>query len=691
MVDLHKFQKVFRALDFIGTHVKITLQADEKIKTGVGATFSLLAVAGFVSVTYYLVQSALDKSHPYIQYHKSMLHEYPQLDMLESKQIPIILFFNSSFPISPAKTQQYLHFRMSLVKQTIGGGDIGFEHTNIPIVPCSNLSLSQLEKILLPGITPMQNALIMNYGWCPSLTSQQIVKVEGRITQNVRHYLEGRVLPCSMDRLGSNTQCLPWATLHMPQIILTQTTAGLDLKNNTSPVRLSLDEETGYPLSQSTVLQVIAKMKTVEVRNDEWGIYPERLVSSSPQIDSVRVKSWTRGTNFSATDCSEEDPINNLAQCVPMLIFQYTSGNLVEIYSRSYKQIFELLASIGGIRDIIFALAFYLFSWLGEKSMKRRLADHVFHLNSKHLEGSIPDSKKNPEVPSPQKVYQFVQNNLEVKYLVSRLTFVDCLMKFMKNQYTSFDEANDMASSSKPPKFVVSSNGTDANQTPKFHELYDNDHPVDSTGTNDNQDRTIGSGESERKLFMRFSSFRTIEAPEAEMRKLPLPALKSPKSSRFAKMNKVRDEAEQSTPVSQKPILNLPISDDLQGTTSVGREFQREFLAFLRKETQKTVDCGEWLVLHSLLNMPSAVWKSQTTTLDLNTPQASASGSHSSSFKRIAPTNFSELLDQSSNRVLKVPVKHNGVHLATSSLLRRSLTYSRYSKSPLVKVPGVAS
>ena len=436
-----------KSVDLLGQHIHLTLRGATEVKTYAGAALSLAAVSIFLAITIYTFKEAFRSDRPSVLMESSITRDYPVINLVETKQLPVIFLFNKETPTVAADIITYIHIKMTRVHANITGLNVRtLDIQDIPLVPCSDLGWESIKRFSTPDSEPLEKLFVMNYGLCPNITDTNVV-VQGKATSTIRDTVEITVYPCVPELLLPNQTCMTATSLVTARLYLAQASLNLDLANYKMPVSFSWDSENEHALSLGSQLSVLSKMKIVEVRNNEWGLYGESAVSSLAQLDQSKPNYFSR--NVSQTSCTLNQ-ISVLRTCEPLAAFVIGSGGKKEVYTRSYSGVLGVIGVIGGARALIFTLFFYFYGLFSsctvknkiKESVQKSLANYYAGVRSKQSSNSPDQNYSKVDTPPSrrknsaldylelQSYQERAAKALDVDKLTATLAFVEDLSLF---------------------------------------------------------------------------------------------------------------------------------------------------------------------------------------------------------------------------------------------------------------------
>ena len=442
-----RVSNILKKADLLAPNINLTLNGDTEVKTYAGAALSLAAVSIFLAITIYTFKEALRTDNPNVLVENSFSRDYPPIDLLSNKQMPIMLLTTANGAVPSAQMLSYIYIKM-VKRSTIftKKGDFSYKDQPIPLVPCSDLGWESIKRFSTPDSEPLEKFLVMTYGICPNITDTNVV-VQGKATSTIRDTVEITVYPCVPELLLPNQTCMTATSLVTARLYLAQASLNLDLANYKMPVSFSWDSENEHALSLGSQLSVLSKMKIVEVRNNEWGLYGESAVSSLAQLDQSKPNYFSR--NVSQTSCTLNQ-ISVLRTCEPLAAFVIGSGGKKEVYTRSYSGVLGVIGVIGGARALIFTLFFYFYGLFSsctvknkiKESVQKSLANYYAGVRSKQSSNSPDQNYSKVDTPPSrrknsaldylelQSYQERAAKALDVDKLTATLAFVEDLSLF---------------------------------------------------------------------------------------------------------------------------------------------------------------------------------------------------------------------------------------------------------------------
>lgn len=76
--------------------------------------------------------------------------------------------------------------------------------------------------------------------------------------------------------------------------------------------------------------------------------------------------------------CSPAEIEDGTCNCY--YIYEFMSGGSVRTYTRNYKDLITAMGDLGGVREVVYALVFYLYVLYNNRERKRSMVASIYKL-----------------------------------------------------------------------------------------------------------------------------------------------------------------------------------------------------------------------------------------------------------------------------------------------------------------------
>ena len=382
----------FRKMDILGSQVGLNVAGSSSVKTIFGALLSIIFIALLASGSVILIIPYFDSSNPFVVMTTKEASEYPAIDLYEDQIIPPIFLFDINTQAISQK--DFLRYVTPVAYQIIQKFNIvdGVFKTDttriqIDIVPCSQVDADLDKKIY--GIWNQEKELkeFKNYiGMCLYPKNKEQFLVTGKPRSDIYSTLSIRFLPCSLPSGCVSLEELARIGLNLPQL----------KKNIISSQKID-------PVTVTPILENILPINPQQKTNFKANLRQNFIIDtagffSNPSIranfaDFSEYKSSYAYRDISKITCSKTEVESNI--CVPYTVFEYSSSGSSLTVERSYVGLFETIANIGGLKEILFMVMMLIYSLYNAKVERCYLFNMIFNPKELNLIGLVSSSEKN--------------------------------------------------------------------------------------------------------------------------------------------------------------------------------------------------------------------------------------------------------------------------------------------------------
>ena len=368
--------KWIKYLDMFALPIDLNIQGDRKYRTLEGVWFTL-------AYLFIITAIAVNEFLGYIEYEPltiskySISHDYPQIDMIKSRQLPgLLLYGQNGQMIQLDKIGQYI---TAVVQETawVSGQDSGLAFqkkvsNSYRMVPCQSLSQSDFDDYF--SYINKTNYLFISLrqnGLCTQLGSELFVK--GSFQDSRHTTLSIAIKPCSLSNDCSKDSLLESSYIHLisPKTRVNST-------NSKSPVNQFLDANNIYTLDPSRTQRTAINLQRHKLE-DYIGILP-KWVETDTFYDAIRVEGLEGSRTNSKLSCTLQEIEDLSPSCQSYYEQTYRSSNSFSVTQRKYKTMAETLGSIGGTNGVIIIVLTFLYSPINRRKRNTYLLEKVYSL-----------------------------------------------------------------------------------------------------------------------------------------------------------------------------------------------------------------------------------------------------------------------------------------------------------------------
>lgn len=347
------------ALDILSFHPELKVNGERRYTTKIGLFFTIIAVALVLTLSVFFLIQTFDRQNLNLVFSQDSTI-YPVTNLTD---IPFTMTVHGRYAAFPEQ-QRVFSVKAQFVEyftkpNAQGVPTVSFRITPVPMVPC------ELEKHFGQYKYMFKDAM-MTYRYCavPGSVNMTLYGKWGD-TKNGNSHLDVRIFKCDNKTVTGDRTCYDDATInkYLGNAYTTIQYVDFDIqpKNYTNPL---------IPIYQSEMLQfgtglykTFYSIRTnTQIRTDEGFLFEDFY-----QITS---SSYAR-TETVVTD-KAEDPSFGIAQYIVY------HNKRVEIYTRSYMKIQQLLANIGGVLKAILIIAHLIVNQISLSQFKLYMINLLF-------------------------------------------------------------------------------------------------------------------------------------------------------------------------------------------------------------------------------------------------------------------------------------------------------------------------
>src|SRR3990167_1003223 len=458
-----------KKLDILAPEVGLSVQGDSGVKSYIGVMLSFACIGLFVGASIYGTLESLRTDRPSVVQESSSSSVYPQFDLLKDQKFPAIMMVSPNGPVKVEEIYRYATILAFKETRQFVDNDI----TKTPITkydfinmkPCKEYTDDERLRFGAPKTQIETSAFNLN-GLCPEIKDiNNNLTITGKSSDPFSENILIMIYPCAVEFAPEG--CASADEISNSGALLLPNLMNIDLSNYKEPITSSYNTDLDFAINPSFVQQVTTRLKMVEVWNSNGMFTEDAVVVSQSDFSTQRSQYLFRDPTKLSCSAAEflVDPL-----CTPYILFTVSSSGLKTSFTRGYKGALEIIGDIGGIRDIIFTLGFYLYVLYNDREVKKRLVAQVYsidsidkqpHLNKSVVKGNAATNQSQTE-PQPSKwrcckmtypsslvspstgehepsrqfdedeAYEQIEKNLDVVNLIRKLNFIEVLLKFFR-------------------------------------------------------------------------------------------------------------------------------------------------------------------------------------------------------------------------------------------------------------------
>ena len=437
-----KVRKWISSVDFLAPDVSLNVCGASSIKTLVGSVMSLMCLGVFSWMSYLSIVEYLSTSTPKISQEVTTSEIYPKVDLLKDKHFPILFFYyDDETSLTPAEVQKYLTFQYKKYRYISGAvnGELISEIINMPLVPCADLIAQNKTGTMVVGNSGYLNNLSAEFGMCVDVIESEAY-VGGRSSDSIYDVVGLNIYPCTLP-----SGCADPSEISKIGFTIAFPKPNLNLGNYEGPVEYNTDADNYYYINPLIGQRYENKLMTTNIFDDKGFLSAKSLRSSITHSERIQMNLLYR--DGSQTQCLPEELESY--DCKGYFFFEIISGGTVVKITRSYKGFIETCGDIGGIKELIYLVFFYLYIFYNQRATKTMLVEQVYNMKK----GSSCCKKKKQVKPSAkeeslkieglghapehvfEKAFTLIEESLDIITLAKEANSIRFLSSFLMTEY----------------------------------------------------------------------------------------------------------------------------------------------------------------------------------------------------------------------------------------------------------------
>ena len=361
----HYTQEKIKDLDKLGDQFVLTQQNRPQYSTVFGGILSCLATLFGTTIIILFIIEYFDNTNPDLSEIYRRTDIYPKISLYDEKYAPGFVLRSGKNVIPPKDHAKYMTVKFVTFQLTGFGDQVEENLIYEDMIPCALADKELYSKLYN---SPTLKDFFLAFGICIDAKdpSKLFVASSPTTVPYQRHQIE--IHPCS---LPNPADCATPADFIGLSVVFAKPDVAFDPTNYKNPLSFSIDSDLllAFDITQSYSWE--SSFRTNEIYDERYDFIGEQFFDSFIDIESV----FTRGVaRPSAQLFCTLDQIKTFA-CVPFFKFDFKSGNQVKKIKRTYKMILDTLGNMGGIFEIMFAIAAILYCCYKDRA--RRVYMHT--------------------------------------------------------------------------------------------------------------------------------------------------------------------------------------------------------------------------------------------------------------------------------------------------------------------------
>lgn len=373
-----------RSLDRLGENISLNIAGVSKVRTAFGACLTILCFCIFSASATLIIIGFARTDQPEVGEQRRISTSYPKIDLMKEGLLPVVFgFLDDEEAIPYEELSRYVNFKFFKRKyhaKTLESGRFGNEIQTIEMTlgPCGQIMQKKIAKDVynLDDVGYLKD-MAPTYGLCIEPIAGELY-VQGKYNDEFYEGAFLEIYPCD----PNITTCVDSSELERVSFVISHGLTKLNLDNYSTPMSQTKNGDMYYNLNPSQVQYYTRRYELNTIADDRSYFIPDVNRAS---FYSLLGESYASGPRSGAViTCSEE--LLKDGGCRPYISLEFTSSGFTNSINRRYKGFIETLSDIGGVRDVVYTIAFLIYAYYNDYSKKRALVAHVYRLR--------PESKK---------------------------------------------------------------------------------------------------------------------------------------------------------------------------------------------------------------------------------------------------------------------------------------------------------
>ena len=364
-----------KTIDFLSPSVGLNINGNSSLQTFTGAAVSALFIGVFMTMSVMTVQDYFDTTTPKIAQEIVNFESYPTVNLKTGKHYPMIFFYKSggSEIIPPAELDKYLTPRLtSYTFNYEVPGAVKVETHDLKIVPCSKL----MDSNVLDTVA-WSNDFVK--GWlhesamCIEAGSSHNEVAGGNVDMVISQTVLA-MYPCILP-----SGCATQAEVEGVAFNMAWTDKISNFGDYQNPVKTILATDEIFSLNLRLTMGFYNTFMRNEIYDDKGFLFGKSLRANFTKLEKSIFNPMSRDP--SQFECQESTIADG--QCKPYVRIDYKSSGTMIKTNRSYQGFMDTLGQIGGIKEILFFILYYMYGFYHSKATTQYLVEEIFRVKKK--------------------------------------------------------------------------------------------------------------------------------------------------------------------------------------------------------------------------------------------------------------------------------------------------------------------
>jgi hypothetical protein len=368
---------LLKGFDMLAPQPNLSISGQGSVKTMLGAILTVLNFAVLSGAIGIIFKDFFKTDNPVLSEEVLDTSIYPNMNMVKSKLVPVFFaYIDDITPLNNTELSRYLTLRYNRYTYTTNKDDPSLppelNTTYLNVVPCRDLIDANRTHTMFTTNTGFLYDMMKKTGFCIDANESDIF-VSGRQSDIVYDMLSFEVFPCSLPE----SECASLEDTKRISFLYTLPTMTTNFSNYKQPIGYSLSADEYYYINPGAAQRYQAKLLSGSIYDDR-GIPLQGKTQRTNYNKIERIQNTLLYRESNQTHCSDSEFDD--WTCRPYFIFEYVSGGKTVTLTRTYKSLLDTLGSVGGVKELIFLVFFYIYMYYNKRAKKLLMVAQVYKI-----------------------------------------------------------------------------------------------------------------------------------------------------------------------------------------------------------------------------------------------------------------------------------------------------------------------
>ena len=399
----------FKLLDFMSKEIRLNIDGANTVNTYVGSFFGVVYLFGVLGIAILSLQEYIKNDNPTTYSETFLTSTAPTMNFFKQNFVPYFIGYSGADNayVSSSQLLDFMSIQVYLAKEDITLNSDQSINTDIittssfNVAPCNTLTPNQLSAYGYINKSSSDYNKLMNFGLCIQTNSS--FQISGLASDNSHQFLNIQFSPCT-----SGASCVGLSKLEQLSIFFINPVAVLNATKKLDPLIFVPYSELVYSIVPTIQQNQIFNMKANKIIDfTDTDTFVAAWIVRKAYFD-VR----ERLTTFKVRDHNPATPVIGCSTaniypggdgtCAPYYSFVFKPTGTLETVRRKYITFFDTVGTVGGIKEILFAVLVAMYAWYSEKASNEHICRRVFPFIDQYQEEVKKSAQANPTTPTSE-------------------------------------------------------------------------------------------------------------------------------------------------------------------------------------------------------------------------------------------------------------------------------------------------